>query len=187
VGQCLSRHRHQEFIRFLRLLNKEFPGKVPLHLVMDNYGTHKTSEVQIWLKRHPRFVIHFVPTSSSWLNLVERWFGYLDQKAIRRGVLRSVADLEAAIASFLATWNKDPKPFVWTATVDSIQQKLSRCRQTLEQIQPGCTTPKTPRRTPKADSYFADTTLASPDLNLVPVVPNSQFVPCTEPFPCTEL
>ena len=149
VGQCLSRHRHQEFLRFLRLLNKEFPGKVPLHLVMDNYGTHKTIEVQTWLKRHPRFVIHFVPTSSSWLNLVERWFGHLDQKAIRRGVFHSVADLEAAIASFLATWNKDPKPFVWTATVDSIQQKLSRCRQTLEQIQTGCTTPKTRKRTPK--------------------------------------
>jgi transposase len=146
VGQCHSRHRHQEFIRFLRLLDKEFPGKVPLHLVMDNYGTHKTSEVQTWLKRHPRFVIHFVPTSSSWLNLVERWFGHLDQKAIRRGVFRSVADLEAAINSFLTTWNEDPKPFVWTATVESIQEKLTRCRQTLEQIQPGCTSPKTRKR-----------------------------------------
>ncbi|HXJ37669.1 MAG TPA: IS630 family transposase [Bryobacteraceae bacterium] len=149
VGQCLSRHRHQEFIRFLRLLDKEFPGKVPLHLVMDNYGTHKTSEVRIWLQRHPRFVVHFVPTGSSWLNLVERWFGHLDQKAIRRGVFRSVADLEVAIASFLSTWNEDPKPFVWTATVDSIQEKLSRCRQTLEQIQPGSTSPKPRKRTPK--------------------------------------
>ena len=149
VGQCHSRHRHQEFIGFLRTLNREFPGKVPLHLVVDNYGTHKTDEVKSWLIRHPRFVLHFVPTSSSWLNLVERWFGHLDQKAIRRGVFRSVADLQDAIAAFLHDWNEDPKPFVWTATVDSIQEKLSRCRQTLEQIQPGCTSPKQRRRKSK--------------------------------------
>jgi transposase len=149
VGQCHARHRHQEFIGFLRTLNREFPGKVPLHLVMDNYGTHKTDEVKTWLKRHPRFVLHFVPTSSSWLNLVERWFGHLDQKAIRRGVFRSVADLEEAITAFLHAWNEAPKPFVWTATVDSIQEKLSRCRQTLEQIQPGCTIPKQRRRKSK--------------------------------------
>ncbi len=128
IGQCYQRHRHQQFLKFLRTLDQEFPGKVPLHLIMDNYGTHKHENVRAWLKRHPRFVLHFVPTSSSWLNLVERWFGVLDDKAIRRGVFRSVEDLKAAIDAFLKAWNKDPKPFVWTATVESIVEKLSRCR-----------------------------------------------------------
>jgi transposase len=146
AGECYHRHRHQEFLKFLRRLDKEFPGKVPLHLIMDNYGTHKHERVKAWLKRHPRFVSHFVPTSSSWMNLVERWFGHLDNKAIKRGVFLSVADLQASIAAFLNTWNASPQPFVWTATVESIQQKLSRCRQTLEQIQPGCTSPKTRKR-----------------------------------------
>jgi transposase len=146
VGECHQRHRHQEFLKFLRRLNKEFPGTVPLHLVMDNYGTHKHEQVRVWLKRHPRFVPHFVPTSSSWLNLVERWFGHLDNKAIRRGVFLSVADLQASIAAFLKAWNQDPKPFVWTATVESIQEQLTRCRRTLEQIQPGCTSPKSGRQ-----------------------------------------
>jgi len=146
IGQCYQRHRHQELLRFLRTLDNEFPGKVPLHLIMDNYGTHKHENVRAWLKRHPRFVLHFVPTSSSWLNLVERWFGALDDKAIRRGVFRSVEDLKASIEAFLTAWNKDPKPFVWTATVESIVEKLSRCRRTLEKIQPGCTSPRTRRR-----------------------------------------
>ena len=146
IGQCYQRHRHQEFLRFLRTLDQEFPGKVALHLIVDNYGTHKHANVRAWLKRHPRFVLHFVPTSSSWLNLVERWFGVLDDKAIRRGVFRSVADLKVAIDEFLTAWNKNPKPFVWTATVESITEKLSRCRRTLEQIQPGCTSPGTRKR-----------------------------------------
>jgi transposase len=141
IGQCHGRRRHQEFIRFLIRLDREFPGKVPLHLVMDNYGTHKHPNVRTWLKRHPRFVCHFVPTSSSWLNLVERWFGELTSKRIRNGSFGSVADLKQAIDEFLAAWNEKPKPFVWTATVDSIVAKLSRCRQTLEQILPGCTLP----------------------------------------------
>lgn len=142
IGECHARHRHQEFLGFLRRLDKEFPGKVPLHLVMDNYGTHKTPEVKAWLKRHPRFVCHFVPTSSSWLNLVERWFSELTSKRIRRDTFHSVPDLKQAIDAFIAAWNEKPKPFVWTATVDSIVAKLSRCRQTLEQIQPGCTSPQ---------------------------------------------
>jgi hypothetical protein len=146
IGQCHQRHRHQEFLKFLRTLDQEFPGKTPLHLVMDNYGTHKHANVRNWLKRHPRFVLHFVPTSSSWLNLVERWFGHLDQKAIRRGVFRSVEDLKASIDAFLTAWNEDPKPFVWTATVESITEKLSRCRQTLEKIQPGSTSPRSRKR-----------------------------------------
>ena len=146
IGQCYQRHRHQEFLRFLRTLDTEFPGKVPLHLIIDNYGTHKHENVRAWLTRHPRFVLHFVPTSSSWLNMVERWFGHLDDKAIRRGVFRSVEDLEASIDAFLIAWNKDPKPFVWTATIDSIVEKLARCRQTLEKVQPGCTSPRTRKR-----------------------------------------
>jgi transposase len=146
VGQCYQRHRHQEFLRFLRTLDQQFPGKVPLHLIMDNYGTHTHDNVRAWLKRHPRFKLHFVPTSSSWLNLVERWFAELDSKAIRRGVFRSVEDLKIAIDSFLSAWNNDPKPFVWTATIESITEKLSRCRQTLEAIQPGCSIPKSRKR-----------------------------------------
>jgi len=146
VGECHERHRHQEFLRLLRRLNTEFPGDVPLHLVMDNYGTHKHTKVRAWLKRNPRFVSHFVPTSSSWLNLVEGWFGRLDNQAIRRGVFLSVADLKASIGAFLKAWNQDPKPFVWTATVESIQEKLNRRRRTLEEIQPGCTSPKSRRR-----------------------------------------
>lgn len=147
IGQCYPRHRNQEFLKFLRMIDKEFPGKVPLHLVMDNYGTHKHANARAWLTRHPRFVLHFVPTSSSWLNLVERWFGELDAKAIRRGVFRSVGELKTSIAAFLTAWNKNPRPYVWTATVDAITEKLSRCRQTLEKIQPGCTGPRT--RKPK--------------------------------------
>ena len=145
VGECYVRHRHQEFLKFLRRLDTEFPGDIPLHLVMDNYGTHKHPNVKAWLKRHPRFVSHFVPTSSSWLNLVERWFGELTAKAVRRGSFASVDDLKSAIDEFLHAWNKNPKPFVWTATVESIQAKLARCRQTLEQIKPGCTAPRTRR------------------------------------------
>ena len=142
IGQCYERHRHQEFLRFLRRLDQAFPAELNLHLVMDNYGTHKHPNVRAWLKRHPRFVCHYVPTSSSWLNLVERWFAELTSKRIRRGSFASVADLKQAIAEFLAAWNENPKPFVWTATVESIVEKLSRCRQTLEQIQPGCTLPR---------------------------------------------
>ena len=141
IGQCYQRHRHQEFLKFLRLLDKEFPATVSLHLVMDNYGTHKHAKVQAWLKQHPRFVQHYVPTSSSWLNLVERWFSELTNKAVRNGSFGSVPELVKAIFEYVDAWNEDPKQFVWTATVESIMEKLSRCRQTLEQIDPGCTQP----------------------------------------------
>jgi len=152
IGQCYTRHRHQEFLKFLRRLDQEFAGDVPLHLVMDNYGTHKHPNVKAWLKRHRRFVAHFVPTSSSWLNLVERWFGELTAKAVRRGSFSSVDDLKIAIDEFLNAWNEDPKPFVWTATVESILAKLARCRQTLEQIKPGCTAPRTRRQKKRVTS-----------------------------------
>lgn len=146
IGDFHKRHRHQEFLGFLRRIDHEFPGRKTLHLVMDNYGTHGHAEVKAWLTKHPRFVIHYVPTSCSWLNLIERWFAELTNKRIRRGSFFSVDDLIAAISEFLAAWNENPKPFVWTATVDSILAKLARCRQTLEQIQPGCTGPKRRKR-----------------------------------------
>ena len=139
IGECHSRHRHQEWLRFLRRLDREFPQDVQLHLVMDNYGTHKEPHVKAWLKKHPRFVCHFVPTSSSWLNLVERWFGELTEKAIRRGSFLSVSDLKQAIGEFMHTWNENPNPFIWTATVEDIIKKIDRARAKLEQIKPGST------------------------------------------------
>jgi transposase len=146
IGDCHKRHRHQEFLKFLRRIDREFPGNTPLHLVIDNYGTHGTAEVRTWLKKHSRFVLHYVPTSCSWLNLIERWFAELTNKRIRRDSFLSVADLTAAIEDFLAAWNASPKPFVWTATVDAIVAKLAKCRQTLEQIKPGCAAPRTRKR-----------------------------------------
>jgi transposase len=146
IAQPYRRHRHQEFLRFLKLIDAAVPKDLDLHLVLDNYATHKTPAIHQWLLKHPRFHLHFTPTSSSWLNLVERWFGELTSKAVRRGSFTSVADLQTAITAFLEAWNDDPKPFVWTATVESIQAKLSGCRQTLEQIKPGCTLPRTRKK-----------------------------------------
>lgn len=142
IGQCYARHRHQEFLKFLRRLDEEFPGPMTLHLILDNYGTHGHERVRHWLAKHPRFVLHFIPTSASWLNLVERWFAELTTKAVRRGVFRSVADLEQAIDGFMETWNQNPKPFVWTASVEKILEKIAKSRHVLEQIKPGCTAPK---------------------------------------------
>jgi len=146
IGDFHKRHRHQEFLKFLRRIDREFADGRALHIVMDNYGTHGTPEVKTWLRKHRRFVIHYVPTSCSWLNLIERWFAELTNKRIRRDSFFSVDELIAAINEFLAAWNENPKPFLWTATVDSIVTKLGRCRQTLEQIQPGCTSPKRRKR-----------------------------------------
>ena len=146
VGECHTRHRHQEWLRFLRRLDREFPSRLKLHLVMDNYGTHKEPHVQRWLKKHPRFVCHFVPTSSSWLNLVERWFRELTDKAIRRGSFVSVPDLKRAIDEFLTAWNDDPKPFIWTATVEEMIEKIGRARAKIEQLKPGSTLPRGKKR-----------------------------------------
>ena len=146
IGQCHSRHRHQEFLKFLRRLDREFPGDCQLHLILDNYGTHKTPQVQTWLKRHRRFVPHFIPTSSSWLNLIERWFKELTDKAVRQGAFPSVAVLVQAIEDFLAAWNEHPKPFVWTAKLEEILQKIERARAKLEAIQPGSTQPRGRRK-----------------------------------------
>ena len=142
IGECHSRHRHQEWLKFLRRLDQEFPKDVQLHLVMDNYGTHNEPHVKAFLKKHRRFVCHFVPTSSSWLNLVERWFRELTEKAIRRGSFLSVPDLEQAIEKFMDAWNENPKPFIWTATVEDIIKKIDRARAKAEQIKPGSTLPR---------------------------------------------
>jgi hypothetical protein len=161
IGPCSERYRHQEFLKFLRRVDQDFPGEIRWHLVMDNYGTHKHPRVQAWWKRHPRFISHFVPTRSSWLNLVERWLGEFTSKRIRRGSFHSVEDLEKAITEFLAAWNENAKPFVWTATVESSVEKLSRCRQTLEQIRPGCTLPRRRKSNVELASYLSDATLVS--------------------------
>lgn len=145
IGQCYPRHRHQEFLKFLRRLDDEFPPGKDLHLILDNYGTHGHLSVQRWLKRHPRFKLHFIPTSSSWLNLIERWFVELEQKAIRRGVFRSVSELQHSIGLFLSAWNASPTPFVWTASVEKIIEKIERARQRLEKDHPGCTKPRRKR------------------------------------------
>jgi transposase len=134
IGQCLPRHRHQEFLKFLRTLDREFPGDQDLHLIVDNYRTHKHDKINQWLEKHPRFHLHFTPTSSSWLNLVERWFRELTDKAIRRGVFYSVADLETAIQQYLDAHNNDPKPFIWTASIDSILDKVARCKAVFETV-----------------------------------------------------
>ncbi|MBA2460238.1 MAG: IS630 family transposase [Actinobacteria bacterium] len=134
VGQCLPRHRHQEFLKFLRHLDREFPAGRDLHLIVDNYRTHKHDNVDAWLQKHPRFHLHFIPTSSSWLNLVERWFRELTDKAIRRGVFHSVPELIDAIDDFLQANNQDPKPFLWTASIDSILEKVGRCKAVLETV-----------------------------------------------------
>ncbi len=134
IGQCLARHRHEEFLKFLRTIDREVPKGLQIHLILDNYATHKHANVKAWLAKHPRFHLHFTPTSSSWLNMVERWFGKLDDKAIRRGIFKSVPDLITAIETYLTANNTEPKPFVWTATADSILAKVRRGRVTLDAI-----------------------------------------------------
>jgi transposase len=134
IGQCLPRHRHIEFLKFLRTIDRQVPKGLQIHLILDNYATHKHPNVQAWLAKHPRFHLHFTPTSSSWLNLVEIFFGKLTDKAIRRGVFNSVPDLIAAIDAYLTANNKNPEPFVWTATAEQILAKVRRGRVTLDAI-----------------------------------------------------
>ena len=134
IGQCMNRHRHQEWIRFLKLIDAETPLELDLHLIVDNYATHKHPKVKSWLKRHRRFHMHFTPTSSSWLNLVERWFREITDKRIRRGVFHSVKQLEQAIMDYIAEHNKAPKAIVWTAKAEAILEKVRRARATLENV-----------------------------------------------------
>jgi transposase len=125
IGECHLRHRHQEFLKFLKQLDKEVVDK-ELHLILDNYGTHKQEKVQKWLKRHKRFHLHFTPIGASWMNMVEIWFGILTNQAIRRGNFDSVAHLVGAIKAFLSRWNERAKPFVWTKTAEQILAKAAR-------------------------------------------------------------
>jgi len=131
ISTCMDKHRHQEWITFLKLIDKETPSELDIHFIVDNYATHKHEKVKAWLKRHPRFHMHFTPTSSSWLNLIEGFFGKLTQKRLRRGVFKSVADLKRAINEFIQAHNQDPKPFVWTATAEKIIEKVGRARMAL--------------------------------------------------------
>jgi transposase len=134
IGRCMQRHRHQEFIRFLNAIEAEVPVGKLVHVILDNYATHKHPKVRAWLKRHPRFVFHFTPTSSSWLNAVEGYFAKLTRSRLKRGVFRSIVDLQAAINRFLAETNNQPKPFIWTADPDKIIAAVDRGRQALESI-----------------------------------------------------
>ena len=125
IAQPYRRHRHQEFLRFLKLIDAAVPQDLDLHLVLDNYATHKTPEIHKWLLRHPRFHLHFTPTSSSWLNLVERWFAELTNRKLRRSAHRTVTELETDIRKWISEWNKNPRPFVWTKTADEILETLA--------------------------------------------------------------
>lgn len=132
IGECMPRHRHQEWIKFLKKIDAETPPDLDLHLIVDNYSTHKHAKVKAWLSRHKRFHMHFIPTSSSWLNLIERWFRDLTEKRIRRGAFKSVKALEQAIREFIEGHNENPKTLVWTAKVDDILEKVRRARAVLD-------------------------------------------------------
>jgi transposase len=125
IAQHYRRHRHQEFLRFLKLIDAALPTGPDLHLVLDNYATYKTPEIHKWLLRHPQFHLHFTPTSSSWMNLVERWFAELTTRKLRRSAHRSVTELEADIRKWINEWNKNPRPCVWTKTADQILETLA--------------------------------------------------------------
>lgn len=132
IGQCLPRHRHEEFLVFLKTIDAEVPKGLQVHLILDNYATHTHPEVKRWLARHKRFHLHFIPTSSSWLNQAERWFRELTDKNLRRGIFGSVPDLIASIEAYLAAHNENPKPYVWTASAESILAKVQRARTALD-------------------------------------------------------
>jgi transposase len=134
IGSCMPQHRHQEWLKFLKQIDRETDPAKELHLIVDNYATHKHEKVKRWLKRHPRFHVHFIPTSSSWLNLVERWFGEITRKRIRRGTFRSVKEVIDAIMSFIKIHNQDSTPMLWTAKADKIIEKVERARATLQKV-----------------------------------------------------
>ncbi|MGH2376797.1 MAG: IS630 family transposase, partial [bacterium] len=134
IGDCMPRHRPQEFLRFLKKIDTEVPADLALHLIVDNYGTHKHPRVTVWLRRHPRFHLHFIPTSSSWLNLVERWFRELTDKRLRRGTFHNVPALIAAIKAYLDNHNQNPQIFVWSAPVERILAKIAKCKEALDSL-----------------------------------------------------
>jgi transposase len=131
IGECLPRHRSKEFVKFLGIIDKSTPSELDLHLIVDNYSTHKSPPVQRWLRRHPRFHLHFIPTGSSWLNMIERWFRNITDKAIRRGIFKSVPSLIQAIQLYLDAHNADPKIFTWTKDADTILAKIAKCKEAL--------------------------------------------------------
>ena len=133
IGSLHSRHRAVEFKKFLQTLDREVPSELGVHLVLDNASTHKTPAIQKWLAGHPRFVVHFTPTSSSWLNLVERWFAELTTKKLRRGAHRSVRDLNTDIRAWLETWNNNPRPYVWTKTAEEILDSIATYRRRINE------------------------------------------------------
>ena len=133
IGTCMARHRHEEWLKFLRLIDKNIDKELDIHLIADNYATHKHPEVKAWLKKHPRFHMHFTPTSSSWLNLIECWFRDITTKRIRRGSFPSVNNLINAIEDYIAINNESPTPFTWTKTANVIIEKVKRGRVALEQ------------------------------------------------------
>ena len=134
IGDCMPRHRHQEFIRFLKKIHTQIPADRDIHLIVDNYATHKHPRVKAWFKRHPRFHMHFTPTSSSWLNMVERWFREITEKRIRRGSFSSVPELIAAINEYLENHNQNPQVFVWSASVENILGKINKCKEALDAL-----------------------------------------------------
>ena len=135
IGTCMPRHRHQEWIKFLKLIDEQTPPDLNLHLIVDNYNTHKHAKVKTWLKRHRRFHIHFIPTSSSWLNLIERWFRDLTDKRIRRDAFGSVRELIDTIMKYIADHNANSETFVWTAKAEDILEKVRRARAALDNVQ----------------------------------------------------
>jgi transposase len=135
IGQCMLKHRSQEFLRFLRRLNRETPAGLDLHLILDNYAAHKTPAVKRWVTRHPRCHLHFTPTSASWANAVEGFFSQLTNQRLKRGAFRSILELHRAIHDYLAQHNADPKPFVWTKPVDKVIEKVAVAKQALESMQ----------------------------------------------------
>jgi len=131
IGHCQKRHRQQEFVRFLDRIERTAPAELEVHLVLDNYATHKTPKVAAWFQKHPRYHLHFTPTSSSWLNQVERWFAKITEQRIRRGVFKSVDELITAIDDYIIANNRSPKPFAWTASADLILERVGKlCKRT---------------------------------------------------------
>ena len=135
TGECYQKHTHKEFLKSLKTVEGQTDRDKDLHIIVDNYSTHKHEKIKNWLKRNKRVYLHFIPTSSSWLNLVERFFGMLTQKQLKRGVFTSVAELEQKIIAYIDNNNKNPKPFVWTKSAEEILGKVSRARSTLDNIQ----------------------------------------------------
>jgi transposase len=135
IGTCMQKHRHQEWLKFLQLIDRQTPKELDLHIIADNYATHKHATVKAWLAKHPRFHMHFTPTSASWLNLIERWFAEITNKRIRRGAFTSTEELKTAIMDYIESHNENPKAFRWTAKADAILEKYRRAKATLDKFQ----------------------------------------------------